>query len=1015
MDTEGQGLNSKIIATGLELLKGLAGEKPSVFERGRWAGRIIGWSLRNDEFRTRMLRFVDVFPALSTPAVLARHLKEYFGDLDGQLPGRMRWAMGAALGAGPLGTAFVSKVIQYSIEKLGSQFIVGDTATRALKSLARIRRGGCAFSIDILGEAVVSEDEADAYAAQYAGLIRELEEAAKTWVPLPGPGDNAPYLDWGYSPLVSISLKPNSLYSQMRPQNFQGSVDAVLRRLRPLCEQLIRAGGAMCIDMESYASKDISLEVYKALRTEYPRYGQLSVAMQAYLRETGSDLAGLLAWSGSNGLPIAVRLVKGAYWDYEVLRARQNGWTIPVYTKKAETDAAFERDARLVLEHHENAYLACGTHNIRSIAAVLEIAREIGVPPERYEFQVLYGMAEPVRRLLVDRKGRVRLYCPYGPIVPGMAYLVRRLLENTANQSFLRRMFSEQADASLLLSDPIEAAGVEGRGREPEREKSGPSARTDHPGDESDPHPFANQPPSDLTSAEERGLFRDALAGVRQKLGRTYPLFINGVDRPLPDTEASVNPADPTEVIGRVSQAGRAEVDEAIGAALTAHQGWRDTEPAARAAYLLKAAAHFRARRHEFAAWQVLEIGKQWDQASADVAEAIDFLEYYARQMERLGRPQALPSPPGERNYSFYEPRGVAVVIAPWNFPLAISCGMVSAAIVTGNCVVYKPSPLTPIIGRHLVEAFSDARLPAGVFNYVPGRTEEIAEYLIDHPDVSTIAFTGSTEVGLRIVEKAASARPGQTFVKRVICEMGGKNAIIIDEDADLDEAIPAVLASAFGFQGQKCSSCSRVIVVESIYDAFVERLIGGARSLAVGPAEDPAFSLGPVADEKARSRILKYIEIGSNEGRVLYQGQVPAGGNYVPLTILGEIEPRHRVAQEEIFGPVLAVMRAKTFEEALDAANSTRYALTGGVFSRSPSRLEEARRRFHVGNLYLNRHITGALVGRQPFGGFRLSGLGTKAGGAEYLLHYMDPRVVTENTARRGFVPDEEMREPLR
>jgi RHH-type proline utilization regulon transcriptional repressor/proline dehydrogenase/delta 1-pyrroline-5-carboxylate dehydrogenase len=243
---------------------------------------------------------------------------------------------------------------------------------------------------------------------------------------------------------------------------------------------------------------------------------------------------------------------------------------------------------------------------------------------------------------------------------------------------------------------------------------------------------------------------------------------------------------------------------------------------------------------------------------------------------------------------------------------------------------------------------------------------------------------------------------------------MGGKNAIIIDEDADLDEAIPAVLASAFGFQGQKCSSCSRVIVVESIYDAFVERLVGGARSLAVGPAEDPAFSLGPVADEKARSRILKYIEIGSNEGRVLYQGQVPAGGNYVPLTILGEIEPRHRVAQEEIFGPVLAVMRAKTFEEALDAANSTRYALTGGVFSRSPSRLEEARRRFRVGNLYLNRHITGALVWRQPFGGFRLSGLGTKAGGAEYLLHYMDPRVVTENTARRGFVPDEEMREPL-
>ena len=1012
MDTEGQGLNSRIVATGMELLEGLAGEKPSVFERGRWAGRIIDWSLRNDDFRTRMLRFVDVFPSLSTPELLARHLKEYFGDLDGQLPWPMERAMGAAFAAGPLGMALMSKAIRYSIEKLGSQFIVGDTAGKAMKRLAGIRRDGCAFSIDILGEAVVSEEEADAYAAQYGALIRDLEEAQKTWSPLASPGKGSSPLDWGYSPMVSISLKPSSLYSQMRPQNLQGSVRAVLTRLRPLCEQLIRAGAAMCIDMESYACKDISLEVYKALRGEYPDYGQLSMAVQAYLRETGNDLAGLLAWSGSVGLPIAVRLVKGAYWDYEVLKARQNGWTIPVYTNKAETDAAFERHARLVLQHHEIAYLACGTHNIRSIAAALELAREMSVPPERYEFQVLYGMAEPVRRLLKSRVGRVRLYCPYGPIVPGMAYLVRRLLENTANQSFLRQMFSEQREPWLLLRDPLEAGGAAERQPGPEGKEKAPSARVCRPGGLSDAHPFTNQPQADFTSGEERRLFGEALAGVRQRLGRTYPLFINGVERSTPDTEASVNPADPAEVVGKVCQAGRKEADEAIGAALSAFRQWRDTYPAARAAYLLRAAAHLRSRRHELAAWQVLEIGKQWDQASADVGEAIDFLEYYARQMERLGRPRVLPSPPGERNYSFYEPRGVAVVIAPWNFPLAISCGMVSAAIVTGNCVVYKPSPLTPVIGRHLVDAFKDALLPAGVFNYVPGRTEEIAEYLVDHPDVSTIAFTGSTEVGLRIIEKAASVRRGQSFVKRVICEMGGKNAIIIDEDADLDEAVPAVLFSAFGFQGQKCSSCSRVVVVESIYGAFVERLIGAAGSLAVGPAEDPAYSMGPVADEKARSRILKYIEIGQSEGKLLYQGTAPAGGNYVPLTILGEIEPHHRVAQEEIFGPVLVVMKAKTFEEALDAANSTRYALTGGVFSRSPGRLEEARRRFRVGNLYLNRQITGALVGRQPFGGFRLSGLGTKAGGEEYLLHFMDPRVVTENTARRGFVPEGDMEE---
>jgi RHH-type proline utilization regulon transcriptional repressor/proline dehydrogenase/delta 1-pyrroline-5-carboxylate dehydrogenase len=293
------------------------------------------------------------------------------------------------------------------------------------------------------------------------------------------------------------------------------------------------------------------------------------------------------------------------------------------------------------------------------------------------------------------------------------------------------------------------------------------------------------------------------------------------------------------------------------------------------------------------------------------------------------------------------------------------------------------------------------------VFNFLPGRTEVIAEYLIDHPGVSTIAFTGSTQVGLRIIERAAHTHPGQVNVKRVICEMGGKNAIIIDEDADLDEAVPAVLVSAFGFQGQKCSSCSRVIVLAAIYDSFTDRLVRAAAALAAGPAEDPAFFLGPVCDHQAKARILSYMDVAGREGKILYVGRIPDGDNYAPITIVGDVRPEHRIGQEEIFGPLLAVMRVGTFAEALEWANSTRLALTGGVFSRSPSHLEEARRHFRVGNLYLNRHITGALVGRQPFGGFRMSGLGTKAGGEEYLLHFMDPRVVTENTARRGFAPD--------
>ncbi len=993
-------LNLRIIGRGEELFKSMEGKKPSVFETGRWVGRMMDWSLRHDDFRTRLLRFVDVFPSLTTSRLLTRHLGEYFDNQDPSLPVALRLGTRVAQQTGWVGAAFLGSAIRYSINKLGKQFIVGGTAAQSLKGLSRIRRSGCAFSIDILGEAVLSEREAEQYADLYISLLDTLEKAAAGWTSLNGRGTT---LDWGYAPRISVSLKPSSLYSQTRPLDFEGSVTGILGRLRGVYEKVIRVRGALTIDMESYQDKDIFLEVYRRLRLEYPDYPHLGIAMQAYLPDTDRDLRDLLGWARQHGLPISIRLIKGAYWDYEIMRARQNGWEVPVYTGKAETDAAFERHARLILENHETSYLACGSHNIRSIAAVLEMADHMGVPQDRYEFQVLYGMAEPVLRTLVGPGGRVRVYCPLGPIVPGIAYLVRRLLENTANQSFLRLMFAEGADMASLLRDPSDAqcktaGGVSSRAQEGDKGTRDTSCVMGL---------FKNQPPSDFTKKKEREFFAEALASVRRNLGKTCPLFIDGKDMTTSDTVPSLNPADPGEVIAHVCQAGIEEAEDAIRAAGESFETWRDTKADERACVLLKAAAALRSRRYELAAGQVLEIGKQWDQASADVAEAIDFMEYYAREMVRLGTARRLPSPPGESNHYFYEPRGVTVVIAPWNFPLAISSGMVSAAIVTGNSVVYKPSPLTPVTGRQLADAFREAGLPRGVFNFLPGRTEVIAEYLTDHPMVSTIAFTGSTRVGLAIVEKAAVVAEGQGYVKRVIAEMGGKNAIIVDADANLDEAIPGVLTSAFGFQGQKCSSCSRVIVLSSIYDTFVERLIEAARALGVGPADDPAFSVGPVADDASRARIMKYIGIARQEGKILFSGATPGGANYVPITIVGDILPGHVIAEEEIFGPVLAVMKVKTFDEALRWANSTRFALTGGVYSRSPRNLEEAGRRFRVGNLYLNRPITGALVERQPFGGFRLSGLGTKAGGPEYLLHFMDSRVVTENTARRGFAPE--------
>lgn len=519
---------------------------------------------------------------------------------------------------------------------------------------------------------------------------------------------------------------------------------------------------------------------------------------------------------------------------------------------------------------------------------------------------------------------------------------------------------------------------------------------------------FHNEPAVDFTKEGEIENFRRAITLVRSKFGKKYPLYIHGKEVVSTRTLESRNPNKPSELIGHVYLTEKHHAGDAVAAAKEAFPFWRGRAIEERAGYLIKAAEVIRSRIYEFAAWEVLEVGKQWDQAYGDVTEAIDFLEYYAREILRVGHMVHLLSMAGEENLYGHEPRGVALVIAPWNFPLAISVGMVSAALVTGNTVVYKPSELSSVVGYLLVEVFREIGLPSGVFNYVPGYGYEIGDYLVEHHDVSLIAFTGSMQTGLRIIEKAAKVHAHQVHVKKVICEMGGKNAIIIDSDADFDQAIPGVIASAFGYQGQKCSACSRLIVLDEIYDKFVDRLVKATSALAMGPAEDPHYYLGAVIDHEARDKVLGYQDVAMREGEVLYKSEIPeAEGYYVPVMIVGEVKPGDRIAQEEVFGPLLSVMRAKDFSEALEWANATRYGLTGGVFSRSPGNLERAKREFRVGNLYLNRAITGAYVGRQPFGGARMSGVGTKAGGPDYLLNFMHPWATTENTMRRGFVPE--------
>ena len=987
-------LEQRIRRTGLELYDSTEGQTPSIFEKDYWTGKIIDWCMNDEAFKTEMFRFVDVFPSLGRPEAVAAHLREYFCRPGQNFPQALQWGI-RSVSPDSMAARVVAKSIAKNIRKMGRQFIVGTDPKQALRELNKLRRDGFAFTIDLLGEAVVSEKEAEEFARRYLDLLRTLRDEQKHW---PTFGATGTDLDWGTSPKVNASIKSSALYSQMDPRAFGESVAAAGNRLRPILRKAMEMGAFVLLDMEHRTLKNLTLALYRSImeEPEFLGYPYTGIVIQAYLHESEQDLRELIDWGREHSHPMTIRLVKGAYWDAEVVWARQKGWPVPVFTNKHESDANFEKLARMLLESGDAVRLACGSHSIRSIAAVTEIAKELGTPPERVEYQLLYGMAEPVRNSLREAGERVRVYAPVGEMIPGMAYLVRRLLENTSNESFLRQSYSQGVSHDELLRNPLSCVSSNGAPR------GGPN-RVAHDGR----HSFRNEPLLDWTLAETRDRFTQALGEVRSRFPIKAPRVIGGRKEFSGSEIPSTNPNQTSEIVGIARGAAAADAERAIQEGKKAFASWRDTDPEQRAEYLFEAAKAARRRRRELAALEVFEAGKSWDEADADVCEAIDFLEYYGREMIRLARPRRMGNTPGEVSHLFYEPRGVAAVIAPWNFPLAISMGMTSAAIVTGNTVIYKPSSESPITGYAVSELFEEAGLPSGVLNFLPGSGREVGDLLVTHPDVAMIAFTGSKEVGLRILRLAGETPEGAMGVKRVAAEMGGKNAIIVDADADLDEAVVEILKSAFGYQGQKCSACSRLIVLEEIHEKLLERLRNAAESLHLGPSEDPRSSMGAVISASAKTSIENYIEIGKSEGTVVVERRIKdRNGRFVPLTIFRDILPEHRLAQEEIFGPVLSVMKVKDFDEAIEVANGTSYALTGGVFSRSPENIAKAGKSFSVGNLYINRGCTGALVERHPFGGFQMSGVGSKAGGPDYLQQFMVPRNVVENTLRRGFAP---------
>jgi RHH-type transcriptional regulator, proline utilization regulon repressor / proline dehydrogenase / delta 1-pyrroline-5-carboxylate dehydrogenase len=1027
---------------GGELLAAARGGRGGILSRAFWSDKLMNWAMKDEAFKVQLFRFVDAFPMLRTPEQVHAHLVDYLSQPGVMLPPMLA----TGLKAGGLAKGMLTKTVAGQVEGMAERFIAGRDAESALPKLRGLWDEGIGFSVDLLGEACVSHAEASAYRERYLDLVGRLPELVGDW-----PGNDRLERDHlGPVPRANVSVKITSLHPRVDAIDFEGAVEGVVESVMPVLRAArsgearggeVRGGGDpdrrfaartsgpawgpvfINFDMEQHQVKDLTIAVFMRCceLLDLPA----GIALQAYLRSGEEDVRRIVEWSKRTGRQVTVRLVKGAYWDYETIHAEQVGWPVPVWSRKEDTDACFERMTRQLIEASPRSKgeggvkLALGSHNVRSMAVGLALLEKHGLPAEAMEVQMLHGMADALKGAVVERGLRLREYVPVGKMIPGMAYLVRRLLENTSNESWLKSGFMENAPVEVLLASP-HVSGREGDSEgevDPDRRfasRSADPAWGEDPGVEmirsaperhglsvavegvGDDRAFFSEPVRDFADAGQRERFGEAV--IREMGNRSSSESGQRGSSTRGETVAiDATVEDAREAVGRAS--------EAFG-------GWRDMNARERSGMIVEAARLMRLRRDELAGVMVREAGKPWREADADVCEAIDFCEYYARQAVGLLEGRRLGRFVGEINHQWHEGRGVAAVISPWNFPMAICTGMTVAALATGNAAVVKPAEQTPAIAKRMCELLWEAGVGREVLHFLPGRGETVGAALVRDPRVALIAFTGSKAVGLDILAAAGVTDERQVQIKKVVCETGGKNAIVVDLSADLDEAVLGVRQSAFGFCGQKCSACSRVIVVDEVHDPFLKRLVESTRSLVIGDPADPGTDLGPVIDEEAAEKIRKYIEIWKTEGKLELGMEAPAGlaervgKPYIGPHIFSGIRLEHRLANEEVFGPVLSVMRVRDFEEALAVANATGYKLTGGVFSRRPAHLERARREFRVGNLYLNSKITGALVGRQPFGGFGMSGTGSQAGGPGYLEQFVLSRVCSENAMRRGFAP---------
>jgi len=980
-------LEARINELGNQLFTLSSKSTMSLFDKGFWSGKMMDWSMHNHDFKVQMFRFVDVLPTLTQAEQVSKHVKEYFLDEESKIPASMKAAMGVASTGGIIGK-MASSTIRKNVESMAQTFIAGKDSKEALPSLEKHWKQGLAFTVDILGEAVVSNEEALEYQARYLELVTGLADEVKAWP------HNEILEDAGKLklPRANVSVKCSSLYSEISSYGFRDSVDEIKNRLRPILEAAMQRNVCVNLDMEQVDYKDIILTIAEELFMEeafkdYPYFG---VVLQCYLKSAPRDCDRVVRFAKKRKTPITVRLVKGAYWDYEVIKAKENNWEIPVFTQKAESDACFEECTEIMLRAFPHIYTALGSHNVRNLAFGMSLAEDLGIPKQALEIQMLFGMADPFKKAVSEMGYRLREYVPVGEMLPGMAYLVRRLLENTSNEGFLRAKFVKQEEQGALLVDP--------------------KTKIKEAIESKEEVIFRNESPVDFAVDKNREQLEIALKNIQKKYPiEAYP-FVAGKRVEGFEMGEHSSPADQSLIVSKYAKSDIDLCEKAVESALGAFQGWNTKYSVHdRISLVRKLSQKMRDRKFELMAIIMDEVGKSGPEADGDVCEAIDFCEFYADSVLRFAEPQERGQLPGESNHYVYKGKGLALVIAPWNFPLAILCGMTVAPLLAGNAVLMKPAEQSSGIAAVLLDMMLEVGFPKEVMQFLPGKGEDIGAHLVKHPKVNIINFTGSRDVGLQILKSAYSPSPEQRHIKRVVAELGGKNALIVDDDADLDEAVLGAVKSAFHFQGQKCSALSRVLVHESCFDKFLERLCQSLKSTHIGPVRDFSNKIIAVIDKEAQQRLLGVIE--RNKDKVVAQLEVSEEmmekGCFVPPTIFVDDDFKSELSQAEHFGPLLVVHKIKSLEEGIHDMNDSDYALTGGIFSRSPKNIEKFRNEAQVGNLYINRGITGSIVSRQPFGGFKLSGVGAKAGGPDYLLQFMSGRTQTENLMRRGFTPE--------